>query len=425
MNSSVTLDPEQSAAFNALNNDQIQRVALYGKPGTGKSAVIKLYTKDRPRCQVAFTALCASMHRGGRTIHSVFGFDFEGRLQPLTQSALKHLQSLDSIIIDEISMVPAVYLMGVVQRMQEAKGNKKFNGGCKMIIAGDFQQVENLQSAQSLWKFIYKFETFVLTKIYRTQELRLQEFWNRVQAEKPRCVHNVTNYVTIPSEIIIYQSCESKVYGAFPLSSEDILNKKDTVILVFNKKECERINQKLLDQTQSPLESFKPLVLGKACDNLEPLNLKIGIPVMVNKNTRSGVFIPNGRRGIIESFGAEHIIIRTIDDAAMLKIKRVPVFLQSKRAPGETVRAQQFPLTVAFAIGTMKAQGQNIKSVALAYKPQFDDGVHGLFNSAVTRVSSISSLTIDMRAAEEKTHHKQCCKVQYKSTLLNYMKVNK
>jgi hypothetical protein len=110
------------------------------------------------------------------------------------------------------------------------------------------------------------------------------------------------------------------------------------------------------------------------------------------------------------------IIVRQLDSDKLIKVSRVlvPTLHNGKRL-------RQFPIEIAFAIGVKKAQGLTLKKVVYSYQPFIDDKVHGLLNSALTRVRKLSDLTIDMTRAQSYIHDKKCCKVMYKDELLKLM----
>ena len=108
------------AKFDSTNNEQrsaylmIERTNnsffLAGRAGTGKTTFLKNVQEG---VQKKFVILAptgqAAINAGGQTIHSFFGFNFgvlgPGEIGSMNRTKIGLVRNLDTIIIDEVSMV--------------------------------------------------------------------------------------------------------------------------------------------------------------------------------------------------------------------------------------------------------------------------------------------------------------------------------
>ena len=115
-----TFDPtnfEQQKAFDIVANTN-NSLFITGKAGTGKTTFVKWIQKeiDKNFLILAPTGI-AALNVGGQTMHSFFGFPLE-IIGPRTrfevsQEKRETLENIDTIIIDEASMVRADMLDGM------------------------------------------------------------------------------------------------------------------------------------------------------------------------------------------------------------------------------------------------------------------------------------------------------------------------
>ena len=129
--------------------DAGRHLFLTGKAGTGKSTLIRhfLATTDR-RVLVAAPTGIAALNVGGYTLHRLFGFSptltvddvVAGRYRP--NRFTDQLDSIDTLVIDEVSMVRAdLFDMMVValERFGPRPGERY--GGVQLVLVGDLLQL--------------------------------------------------------------------------------------------------------------------------------------------------------------------------------------------------------------------------------------------------------------------------------------------
>jgi hypothetical protein len=143
--------PEFERAFDRMEHTN-KCLFITGKAGTGKSTLIT-YFRINTKKSVVYLAPTgvAALNIGGQTIHSFFQFPPEIITQNVVngmrlyrQAKQDIIDSLDTIIIDEISMVRADVIAGIeyiLRKRRPDKYRKQYFGGVQMIFIGDVYQL--------------------------------------------------------------------------------------------------------------------------------------------------------------------------------------------------------------------------------------------------------------------------------------------
>src|SRR5258708_124157 len=157
-----TLTQELKDCIDVMENSE-SNIFITGKAGTGKSTLIEYFrnTTKKKTVVLAPTGLAAITVRG-QTIHSFF------HLPPrfITPDAIaKRVNSriyrdLDTIIIDEISMVRADVLDGIDHFLRlHGKDRMLPFGGIQMIFVGDLYQLPPIVTREDLPLFQRHYES--------------------------------------------------------------------------------------------------------------------------------------------------------------------------------------------------------------------------------------------------------------------------
>src|SRR5690554_1041721 len=121
-----------------------QHLFITGLAGTGKSTLLQIFrnTTQKKIVVLAPTGIAALTVRG-QTIHSFFGFPprilNRSEIKPRRNRSL--YTNLDTIIIDEVSMVRADIIDNIDQALKVNRKDKRPFGGVQMIFFGDLFQL--------------------------------------------------------------------------------------------------------------------------------------------------------------------------------------------------------------------------------------------------------------------------------------------
>lgn len=139
------LSPEQAAVFHAIE-DSRDHIFVTGRAGTGKSTLLEyLSWHTAKQLVVCAPTGVAALNVGGQTIHSLFRLPI-GVIadHEIDQSAelRKLLNTIDTVVIDEVSMVNADLLDAMDRSLRQArqKPHEAF-GGAQVVMFGDPYQL--------------------------------------------------------------------------------------------------------------------------------------------------------------------------------------------------------------------------------------------------------------------------------------------
>lgn len=144
---------------------------LTGKAGTGKTTFLK---KVQESVSKNFIVLApsgvAAIHAGGQTIHSFFGFDL-GVQGPrsygnMNTERIALVQNVDTIIIDEVSMVRCDIMDAVDRMLRHCRHSCLPFGGVQMVLVGDIFQLPPVVTKEDYMTLhrIYGSECFLFHK---------------------------------------------------------------------------------------------------------------------------------------------------------------------------------------------------------------------------------------------------------------------
>lgn len=143
--STPSLSAEQDALFRLIE-DTREHVFVTGRAGTGKSTLLQHLARNTSK-QIAVCAPTgvAALNVEGQTIHSLFRLPI-GLIanSELDQSDVtrKILNAIDTLVIDEISMVNADLMDGIDRSLRQARGRRAEPfGGVQIIMFGDPYQL--------------------------------------------------------------------------------------------------------------------------------------------------------------------------------------------------------------------------------------------------------------------------------------------
>ncbi|GAA3936205.1 ATP-dependent DNA helicase [Microbacterium soli] len=142
---SVTLSDEQQALFRLIE-DTDQHVFITGRAGTGKSTLLQHFAWNTEK-QIAICAPTgvAALNVEGQTIHSLFrlpiGLIAETEIEQ-SDATRRILNAIQTLVIDEISMVNADLMDAIDRSLRQARGKRGIPfGGVQVVMFGDPYQL--------------------------------------------------------------------------------------------------------------------------------------------------------------------------------------------------------------------------------------------------------------------------------------------
>lgn len=395
--SGITLSPEQQKLFHRFENTQ-NHMFITGKAGTGKSVLlqyIKLHTQKNI-VVVAPTGV-AALNVGGQTIHSLFLFPptfIDTRSLRLSPKSAKVLKNIDTLVIDEVSMVRADLMDGIDFLLRQARDTEQPFGGVQLLMFGDLYQLPPVINESDLLTYFedlnggfYFFNSLAWNdadlEIYELQQNFRQTDENfRTILNSLRCgeitddilasLNSRTDFSHLPSGVITLATTNSTV---FSLNHTQLNSLPDMSFTYSATIEGD------LDPSSYPTEAS--------------LVLKKGAQIMMLKNDSQKRWV-NGSIGVVHEVSPSEIKVKinekihTVLPETWQKI-RYNFNADKHRLEEEVVSSfTQFPLRLAWAITVHKSQGQTYDSVVI------DMGrgafAHGQAYVALSRCKSLDTL---------------------------------
>jgi len=375
-------------------------VFLTGKAGTGKSTLLKEFIENtQKRVVVLAPTGIAAVNVGGQTIHSFFKFRSSG--DGITAAKNELLNHIDTIVLDEVSMVRADVLDAMDLVLKKSRESNEPFGGVQMIFIGDLYQLPPVVTNKDTYItdkykspfFVdancmqnYEYEFIELTKIYR-------------QDESQEKFKNVLNSIRENSSKIDLDLINSR-YLAEP--------KTGSIYLTARRDLADRINAESLEKTKGELKVFNATVDGDFKESEYPvemeLKLKSGVPIIMVNNDKEGRWA-NGTMAIITLITNNSILAKT-NNGENIKIERhtwqkYEYYLNDNqelkyRSIGKFM---QFPVRLASAMTIHKSQGQTFESVII------DTGIgafaHGQIYVALSRCKSLEGVALKQRIKKQ------------------------
>lgn len=374
---------------------------LTGRAGTGKTTMLrKFLAKAGDSAVVLAPTGVAAMNAGGQTIHSFFKFP-PRLIEPTDIKRLRStrlVKAIETMIIDEISMVRSDMLDAIDKSLKLNRGSKRPFGGVRMILSGDLHQLPPVVSGEAapILKERHGGQYFFNSAAFREAEFALLALKHVFRQEDPRFLSLLgalrTGRVT-PSDEAILQGI---------VSSRSAVDASEThVVLTPNNANAFRINQARLEGLPTRAKTYHADVHGQFDEKSYPteadLELKEGARVMLIKNDPEGRWV-NGSLALVEGFSGKGVIVsingdvHEIEPTAWEKY-RYELDPETKKVKREVVGTfKQVPLRLAYAVTIHKAQGLTLDKVYI----DFDHGMfaHGQAYVAFSRARTLEGLEI-------------------------------
>lgn len=386
---------------------------LTGKAGTGKTTFLRRLRKESSKRIVVLAPTgIAAINAEGVTIHSFFQLPFAPYIPEANyklssaqfrfgKEKIRLIRSIDTLVIDEISMVRADLLDAIDNALRRYRRSNAPFGGVQMLLIGDLGQLAPVAkdeewtmlsryydtpyffSSQALRKS--QFAMIELTHVYRQSDAHFLEILNRVRDNRAdRAVLNALNSRYIPG----FQPHEDE--GYIRLTTHNI--------------QAQRINETQLSALPGKAYHYDAHISGKYPEMLFPtdqhLTLKKGAQVMFVKNDSSAAKrYYNGMIGRISEISDNSFSVIPKGSKETIKVEPEEwnnsryVLNESTHEITEEVDGtfKQFPVKAAWAITVHKSQGLTFDKAIIDVQHAFS---HGQTYVALSRCRTLEGLVL-------------------------------
>ena len=392
-----TLSPEQSAVFDNIETTR-DNIFVTGRAGTGKSTLLNHLSWNTSK-QVVICAPTgvAALNVGGQTIHSLFLLPI-GVIadREIEQSAAlrKLLNTMDTLVIDEVSMVNADLLDAVDRSLRQARQRPlEAFGGVQVVLFGDPYQLAPVPGdvdERAYFADQYRSMWFFDAKVWQETDLRIFELStiHRQHEQEFKYMLNAVRHGQVTAEI----AERLNETGARPVPTDGAITLATTNATVnrLNATELARLPGRVLTAKAEITGEFG----GRAYPADESLELKVGAQVMFLRNDSDQRWV-NGSVGMVtkiadtvfvEVDGEEH----EVQPAVWEKYKYSYSAATKQLKRDIVAEFTQLPLRLAWAVTIHKSQGKTYDRAIV------DLGQHsfapGQTYVALSRISALEGL---------------------------------
>lgn len=381
-----------------------KNIFLTGGAGVGKTTItkniIKYYENEAKKVAKLASTGMASTLIDGQTLHSFLDLSIAGDLQDLSQRGkydiskkVKNIiQSMDLIVIDEISMISDALFDMIDLRLKQADFK-----GCVLVV-GDFLQLPPVVKGYGEVKFAFEsatweefdFQRVELTHIYRTDDKPFIELLANIRRGfVDESVHNSLNEFVKPL--------------GEDLSEFTFLFGKNSSASMHNKSRLEFLDKELYIKEAQIIKHAKNVsdaeierFMSDAAIETQ-MELKVGAPVLFSRNSWNYF---NGERGVVVRIEDNFVYVQK-SDSTVIKVERVAqsksIWIQksidSKKEIVEEAlfSVYQFPIKLAYAITIHRSQGMSIEDLIIQTNEIF---APSQFYVAISRSSNPKRLNL-------------------------------
>ncbi|SFH37027.1 AAA family ATPase [Pedobacter insulae] len=388
-----------------LINSTNRCIFISGKAGTGKSTFIKhLRKKTYKKFLIVAPTGVAAINAGGVTIHSLFNFPLLPFLplntktfdeRKVNSTSKKLLLEIETIIIDEISMVRVDIIDAIDHTLKKIRGSDKSFGGIQVVFIGDLMQLSPIATAQeqALLSTVYESLYFLHSKAYEEAApivISLEKIYRQTDKEFVDILNAIRNNSNL-----------EKYLGALNKRIITNPNYQTAITLTTHNAVADEINRESISLVPKQAYSFTAIITGEFDRDNYPtdliLSIKVGARVMLLKNERGKTKkYFNGKIGTVLNIEVDKIEIDFGEDEAFIVQREIwtnQKFLVSATGQGitQTISGtfEQFPLRLAYAITIHKSQGLTFDEAIIDLEKVF---VPGQAYVALSRIRSFNGL---------------------------------
>lgn len=378
------LPPVRTESSCTANIEWQRPILITGKPGSGKSEVIlsavkELFENEKHISIAAPTGFLSSGFRGKtpsdvtcETVHSLFCIPVDNSIPP---SLNWDLSRFDVIIIDELSMISEQNFNHILSTLDRLIFRPV------VVLAGDCGQQQPFTKVQGRSitvsnplnnsRFVSSTYHYNLTNQHRVGDPDYLKFLDHIR-----------NWV--PKQELLDEIQQDRVLCSDENEIETNLVKKfeefpHVTVLTYTKKGANFINNSIANFL---FQGCQPIAIAKLDNDDGPLNIHLGMRVMVTQNIDKTKGVVNGQLGFVHQVQNQTIFLRLTTNIV------VPLYpVTVNREEGDVTL---YPFTIAYANTMCKAQGQTLDKAVLWFDT--NKTPPGAAYVALSRVKSLSDI---------------------------------
>jgi ATP-dependent DNA helicase PIF1 len=392
-----------------------KNVFITGGGGVGKTFFITKLSDYLTNKKISYTGTTgmASLLINGTTIHTWSGigtseFETVEKLEVRIKNKPKklvHWMNTDVLVIDEISMLSALYFNKLNKLAQLLRNNTLFFGGIQLILSGDFGQlppvnIDKMCFETKSWND--NINSFYFQQIYRQVDKVFQTMLKELRfgivtsltkdiLESRRYSKHVHKFSddTIIKPTVLYPF-KKDVDKENNLKINELKTKYGLKEYIFNSSDSTVLNDVNTKQSSENKPTLQELaqILNENLLVQDKLVLVKYAQVMLIHNIDLNNGLVNGLRGIVVDFDENYPVIEFQNGKKMT----IRSFKFNVSVSNNEFERKQLPLSLAFSYSLHKAQGQSISCALLNLKDVFTSGQAYV---GLSRVETLDGLYIE------------------------------
>lgn len=369
-------------------------LVITGKAGSGKTTFLKdVIGKSTKNIAIAAPTGIAAINAGGVTVHSLFQLPLTTLVptpetkklllsQKLREDRIRLMQSLDLLVIDEISMLRADTLDAIdtILRHQRKRSDVPF-GGVQLIMTGDMSQLSPVvrREEKELMDRYYDGPFFFHSKVMRELKpvyIEFDKIYRQSDAAFIEILNEIRDNRLTDKSIAILNK---QVVTNYQPDDEEL-----EVILCTHNAQVEEINNSMLSKIDGKDYIYTATVTGDFNERNYPteetLILREGAKVMFTKNDmETPRRFYNGKLGVVDKLSKDYVTVCCGDSTIVVERMqwrniRYEVNENDQIEEIETGCFSQIPLRLGWAITIHKSQGLTFDGIVIDASRSFAAG---------------------------------------------------